>query len=205
MSKKGVKTAEDIDLLQLLFGQDDLEQAVEPEPPMPEAVEPELSVSTPEEPEWTAPEEPQGEKIIPMRLRATKERIKAGGWPGSCVNEDGVYIGGLGNFCPEYRPVGEPMCVAHQGYPDYQLSRLIPMELRIKPRSEWPRLIGELRAQGINVSDDVLTLPKRTMPVQAPEEEDVEEAPLLQPLGEEAPRRMTMKERQIAAKKKKSA
>lgn len=198
-----MKATEDIDLLQLLFGQEELEQAVEPKAPMPE-----LSVSTPEDPDWTAPKQPQGEKIIPMRLRATKERIKAGGWPGSCVNEDGVYIGGLGNFCPEYRPVGEPMCVAHQGYPDYQMSRLIPMELRIKPRSEWPRLIGELRAQGIDVSDDVLTLPKRTMPVQAPEEEDLEEVlppPKQVGEGEEAPRRMTMKERQIAAKKKKSA
>ncbi len=83
------------------------------------------------------------------------------------------------------------------------------MELRIKPRSEWPHLIGELRAQGINVSDDVLTLPKRTLSVQTPEEEDLEEVLLLPPQqvgeGEEAPRKMTMKERQIAAKKKKSA
>lgn len=79
------------------------------------------------------------------------------------------------------------------------------MELRIKPRSEWPRLIVELRAQGINVSDDILTLPKRAARTREPEEEDlVEEAP--PPVAEEtAPRKMTMKEKQIAAKKKKSA
>lgn len=208
VSKKGVKaTAEDEDLLQLLFGQEEPEPQEEPVvlvsvPPVLE----EPGQMAPEEPDWVAPEEPHGEVIVPMRLRATKERIKAGGWPGSCVNEDGVYIGGLGNFCPEYRPVGEPMCAAHRGHPDYQMSRLIPMELRIKPRSEWPRLIVELRAQGVDVSDDVLALPKRTAPTREPEEEEefIEEAP--PPVAEEtAPRRMTMKEKQIAAKKKKSA
>jgi len=56
--------------------------------------------------------------IIPVNMRRTKEKTKGIGWSGYCTDENGVYIGGIGNNClhEKYRSKDNnyPLCEGHQ-------------------------------------------------------------------------------------------
>ncbi len=51
---------------------------------------------------------------IPLSARRTREKERAGGFPGLCCDDAGFYIGGVGNDCLRWRPEGTSPCQAHR-------------------------------------------------------------------------------------------
>jgi len=53
---------------------------------------------------------------LPMQSRRTVDKERMGGFPGYCCDDDGFYIGGIGNDCRHHGPDGK-RCVVHRIVP----------------------------------------------------------------------------------------
>lgn len=81
-----------------------------------------LSVTTPEECHYCRkgiPGDPMSQTgayrtPVSKGLRRSKTRPDTPGWPGYCCDDDGYYIGGLGNNCLFYSP-DHRRCEVHRG------------------------------------------------------------------------------------------
>lgn len=62
---------------------------------------------------WTALRGPYL-RPLPANIRRTREKERGLGFPGYCCDDEGWYIGGIGNNCVMYRPAGAPLCRAHR-------------------------------------------------------------------------------------------
>jgi hypothetical protein len=53
-------------------------------------------------------------KPIPVHLRRTTEKEHQMGWPGYCCDDEGYYIGGIGNDCRHAQGPAGPRCPVHR-------------------------------------------------------------------------------------------
>jgi len=69
------------------------------------------AAGVPGHPQYT---EEEYKKPLPENMRRTRYKVMMGGFPGYCVDDEGYYIGGVGNDCRYYRPKGTDMCAHHK-------------------------------------------------------------------------------------------
>jgi hypothetical protein len=99
---------------------------------------------------------------VPMSKRRTKAKDEGLGFPGYCCDEDGYYIGGLGNFCRYHNPKG-PWCEAHGGSQPAMPRAMVQAEAKPKrkrKRKAKPKGILADADKGAGIMDSSSALAK---------------------------------------------